>query len=179
MTNLLKLTTLVCVFIATGCTEAELKPHSSAHLTSQTLMMKSKVPFKKGVFIKQAIRSDCKIQTQLPEFTKKYAQKNNKSIILSNSATKYNSPYYLELLILDAVSEGNAFIGHRKFTRIQGILYRNGKKVSSFIGQRHSMGGFFAGYKGSCSVLARTVDTLGKDISAWLKHPNNNAYLGD
>jgi len=36
------------------------------------------------------------------------------------------------------------------------------------------MGGFGAGFKGSCSVLNRCTKTLGKDFADWLK-----GQLGD
>jgi hypothetical protein len=181
MTNILKLATLVLLFlsITTGCAKTKSKLVPITNLTNQTIMMKSKVAFKKGVFIKQAIISDCNIQTQLAQFTKKHSSNQQVNLVLNNRATKRSSPYYLDLVITNAISEGNAFLGHRKLTQVKGTLYKNGTKLASFKGQRHSGGGFFAGYKGSCSVLARTVDALGKDISAWLKHPSNNAYLGD
>ena len=41
------------------------------------------------------------------------------------------------------------------------------------------MGGAFAGYKGSCSVLGRTVKAMGKDVAQWLKAPTDEAALGD
>ncbi len=41
------------------------------------------------------------------------------------------------------------------------------------------MGGLFAGFKGSCSVLGRTVKAIGKDIAEWLVNPVLDADLGD
>jgi hypothetical protein len=41
------------------------------------------------------------------------------------------------------------------------------------------MGGAFAGFKGSCSVLGRTVEALGEDIGGWLAAPRDGASLGD
>ena len=74
---------------------------------------------------------------------------------------------------------GNAFMGHHKYSAARGTLFENGKKLASFEARRQSMGGAFAGYKGSCSVLGRTVKAMGKDVAAWLKQPNDNALLGD
>lgn len=85
----------------------------------------------------------------------------------------------LQVEIVDAVSMGNAFIGHQKYARIEGTLYEDGRKVASFKGRRNSMGGAFAGYKGSCSVLGRTMKALGKDVADWLKNPTDGARLGD
>ncbi|WP_108062378.1 hypothetical protein [Poseidonibacter lekithochrous] len=69
------------------------------------------------------------------------------------------------------VSNGNAFLGHNKSTRVKGVLYKEGNKIASF-------SGFSAGFKGSCSVLGRTVDALGEDISVWLKKTTMNDYIG-
>ena len=181
MTKLFKTSTLtlLLLLVVSGCAKPKPNLTPISDLTNQTIMMHTKTPFKKGVFIKQAIITDCKIQTQLPQFTQKYSKEKQVKVILNTRATKRNSPYYLDLIITNAVSEGNAFLGHRKLTQVKGVLYKNGTKFASFRGQRHSGGGFFAGYKGSCSVLGRTAKVLGKDISQWLKHPTANAYLGD
>ena len=85
----------------------------------------------------------------------------------------------LKVEITSAYSAGNAFIGHRKSTAIRGELYDNGTLLASFTGSRVSGGGAWAGFKGSCSVLGRTVETLGQDIVAWLKKPSDNAHLGN
>lgn len=85
----------------------------------------------------------------------------------------------LQLEIFDAVSMGNAWAGHQKFTRVQGTRYDGGSKLASFKARRNSLGGAFAGYKGSCSVPGRTVETLGQDIGEWLKAPRDGAHLGD
>jgi len=181
MTKLFKLSTLTLLFllVSTGCAKQKQTLTPIANLTNQTIMMHVKTPFKKDVFIKQAIVTDCKIQTQIPHYTKQYSKATQVKVILNNRATKRNSPYYLDLIITNAVSEGNAFLGHRKLTQVKGILYKNGTRFASFRAQRHSGGGFFAGYKSSCSVLGRTAEVLGKDIAQWLKHPTQNAYLGD
>jgi hypothetical protein len=85
----------------------------------------------------------------------------------------------LDVHIKDASSRGNAFTGHHKSTLVVGKLYQDGELIGSFTGRRDSMGGMFAGYKGSCSVLGRTVKALGKDIAEWLKAPTMDAQLGD
>ncbi|MEM0514100.1 hypothetical protein WCN91_01365 [Pseudoalteromonas sp. YIC-827] len=63
------------------------------------------------------------------------------------------------------VSGGNAFIGHRKSASVSAKLMIDGKVVDSTSKTRNSAGGF----KGSCSVLAHTVNTLGSDIAKWVK----------
>ncbi|WP_047236184.1 hypothetical protein [Chromobacterium subtsugae] len=79
------------------------------------------------------------------------------------------SGYYLKLRLENVVSMGNAFIGHHKSVSMIAKLYKNGKLVDTFTGSRDSMGGIMGGFKGSCSVLERCTQTLGKDLAAWVK----------
>ena len=85
----------------------------------------------------------------------------------------------LQLEIVDAVSMGNAWTGHQKYTKVSGTLYENGRRVAGFKARRNSMGGMWGGYKGSCSVLGRTVEAIGEDIGEWLEQPKDGASLGD
>lgn len=78
--------------------------------------------------------------------------------------------YYLKLQIRNAVSAGNAFIGHRKFVATRATLFKNGEEMSAHTFSRDSMGGAFAGFKGSCDVLNRCAETIAKDISHWLRN---------
>jgi hypothetical protein len=76
---------------------------------------------------------------------------------------------FLQLHIESAVSGGNAFTGHQKQVTTSVRLFENGKEIAQTTKTRDSMGGAFAGYRGSCSVLHRCTNTLGKDIAAWVK----------
>lgn len=76
---------------------------------------------------------------------------------------------YLELRIENAISAGNAFIGHRKHVTTSARLFQDGVQIGETTQSRDSSGGFFGGYKSSCSVLRRCTNTLGKDIAAWVK----------
>lgn len=148
-------------------------------LTNKEVKIKSSIPFSKDAFIKASIKEECDIQKQLSDYTKKYSNDNSVNVEFDDNATKDNSQYYLDLEIIDAISEGNPFLGHNKRTRVSGDLYKNGNRIASFKGQRHSSGGFGAGFKGSCSVLGRTVQSLGEDISVWIKQPRDGSMLGE
>lgn len=169
---------LIIMTLFTGCGQPNrpiLTPVDD--LTNKTVVIKQTIPFKKDAIIQASIRTECNIQSQLANFVKEYSQKEGVTVILDNTADK-SSEYFLDLVIVGAISQGNPFIGHNKSTSVQGILYKKGNKIASFSGFRHSNGGFGAGFKGSCSVLGRTVDALGKDISVWLKTPTLNDYIG-
>ena len=76
---------------------------------------------------------------------------------------------FLQLRIESAISAGNAFVGHRKAVTTSAHLFENGKEIGQTTLSRDSTGGFFGGYKSSCSVLRRCTVTLGKDIAGWVK----------
>jgi len=75
----------------------------------------------------------------------------------------------LALKLVSATSAGNAFTGHRKSVTARAEFYVGGKVARTTTLTRDSMGGAFGGLKGSCSVLERTVTTLGADVVKWLK----------
>lgn len=126
------------------------------------------------------IRSECQLQTQLPAYIAEYAREEKKiETRFADAVSPDDAGRVLVLEIEEAVSRGNAFIGHQKFTRAKGTLYDNGQEIGNFVAQRYSMGGAFAGYKGSCSVLGRTVKAIGRDVAGWMAAPTRDAQLGD
>ncbi|WP_242163852.1 hypothetical protein [Lysobacter sp. M15] len=143
---------------------------------AQALQLQRPVPYAEDNDISDNIKTECKINEQLADFVKQYA---GEDVEFSDGPVDTAKGRALQLEILDAVSMGNAWMGHQKYAKVKGTLYEDGKKVASFKGRRNSMGGAFAGYKGSCSVLGRTVEALGEDIGAWLKAPQDGANLGD
>ncbi len=147
---------------------------------ADTITMAKPVPFADDAMIAGKIKKECDIQNQLAAYTEEYAREDQKLSVTFADSVQTDSPgMVLDVQIKDAVSAGNPFIGHRKSTLVAGKLYRDGEVIGSFVGRRNSMGGAFAGYKGSCSVLGRTVKALGQDIAKWLKSPTMDAQLGD
>ena len=51
--------------------------------------------------------------------------------------------------------------------------------TEQFVARRNSSGGMGAGFKGSCDVLERSVNAIGKDVAAWLQNAVDGAQLGD
>jgi len=137
------------------------------------------IPYKKGAMIAANIKKECTLNTQLSEFISSHGSEYNIAVNRVPKLTKKTKGQYLVVEIVDAISTGNAFLGHRKFTKIKGELFESGKRVASFTAARFSGGGFFGAYKGSCSVLERTVDTLGRDVATWLRSPVDGVHLGD
>lgn len=169
---------LLVVFMI-GCGASEPKKATMKVNAKTAIKVQKIIPFQKGVPIKAAIKNECKLQGQLSDFITAYAVGDGIGVIQKKRVSKRSKGKNLVVTITNAVSSGNAFIGHRKYTSIKGTLYNNGKKKGSFTAARLSGGGAFGGFKGSCDVLGRTVKILGSDVSKWLKKPVNGAHLGD
>lgn len=153
---------------------------TSGFAFAQSVTMAGSVPYAKDAEVSRKVRDECTaLPTQLAEYTQQFGREFGVEVKLADSVSAKTPGRVLVVEIFDAVSSGNAFIGHSKSTRIRGELFQDGARVAGFKGQRDSMGGAFGGYKGSCSVLGRTVKALGKDVAMWLKNPQNDAELGD
>jgi len=137
------------------------------------------VPFAEDAEIAGKIRTECNINQQLGDFIIESARKKNIATEPVATTDKAMPGRVLVVEIRDATSDGNAFLGHHKSTSVRGALFQDGGVVAKFKGRRDSMGGFGAGFKGSCSVLGRTVRALGEDIAEWLAVPSDGAQLGD
>ena len=153
---------------------------SSSFSFANKVSVQATIPYSADSRVAQNIRSECvKLGSQLATFTQDFAKKSSTTIELVDTLDTTMKGRVLHMEITDAVSMGNAFTGHHKFSSARGTLYENGKKLASFEARRQSMGGAFGGYKGSCSVLGRTTKAMGKDIANWLQNPTDNARLGD
>lgn len=137
-------------------------------------------PYSEDADVQPKVRESCTaLNGQLPTFIEEFSKTSGVEVVLVDSIDIEAEGRVLKLELVEAVSMGNAFMGHHKYTKVRGTLFENGAVVADFRGRRNSMGGFAAGYKGSCSVLGRTVKALGKDIAVWLKSPVDDAQLGD
>lgn len=147
---------------------------------AQSVQVQRSIPYSADADISNKVRTECaQLNTQLAEFTQEFGRENGLQIQLVESLDTSAEGRVLHMEIVDAVSMGNAFIGHQKYSRVRGVLFENGQQIADFRGRRNSMGGAFAGYKSSCSVLGRTLKALGKDIAQWLVNPQAGAQLGD
>ncbi|MGH8108139.1 MAG: hypothetical protein ACREO1_05405 [Arenimonas sp.] len=152
---------------------------SGTVFAGEPITMQRPVPYAENSAVASKIQKECKVPEQLADFLKKAAQDKGMMLNFTDSAVDTSKGRVLKLEILDAMSMGNAFMGHAKSTIVRGEFFENGESVGSFMARRNSMGGMWGGYKSSCSVLARTAKTLSSDIAAWLEKPTKDAKLGD
>lgn len=149
---------------------------SAAH--AGEFRMLATIPYSEDSVIAGNIKRECTIDSQLAQAVKRNAEAAGNHVeLVANLDT--GSGEVLKLEIFEAMSSGNAWMGHHKSVTVKGALYRDGQQVAKFVGRRNSGGGFGAGFKGSCDVLERTVNAIGRDVAEWLKNPVDGAQLGD
>lgn len=120
--------------------------------------------------IQANIKSECaNLGDQFSASTAAAIQKSGWTVVKQPALDTAASGINLKLVIINAQSGGNAFTGHKKSVSIEAELYKDGKLIDTYAGNRSSSGGFGGGFKGSCAILERCVNTLGKDVDAWLK----------
>lgn len=182
LTVSLFLTTL----LVTGCGGNSTRPAATADTGSAydtsvagAIQVQQITPYANNTMIDSAVRRECDIDKQLPHFIDTFASAHGMQVALKPVVKSEDEGNNLVVEIVKAQSSGNAFIGHRKYTEIKAILFEDGKQVADLTAGRYSGGGLFAGFKGSCSVMGRTVEALGKDISLWLKAPGPGMRSGD
>jgi hypothetical protein len=132
--------------------------------------------FSEGAFVRPAVKTECRLEERLPQSIQEYARKNGIEVELVDKLP--STGRVLELEIADAIEMGNAWTGRQKGLVIQGRLVENGAPMGSFRGRRMTTGGFFGGYKGTCSFLGRCAKRLGADVADWLKSPAKDSNIG-
>lgn len=134
----------------------------------KTIVISDVASYYNEMIIAPNIRNQCtNLLGQFSDSTEVYLKKKKWNVERSNNIS--DSGYYLELKVTNAHSSGNAWTGHNKSVSILANLYQDGELLDTYEGVRNSGGGFGAGFKGSCQVLGRCVNTLGKDVSKWLR----------
>jgi hypothetical protein len=121
-----------------------------------------------GVVPENVVRECTQLGAKIASFIKEFSDKNGTAVELVNEVDFASAPSALRVEIFNVVSSGNAFIGHNKSMSVRVELLASGKVKAKTSFSRNSMGGFGAGFKGSCSVLGRVTKALGKDIADWL-----------
>ncbi|AWH17221.1 hypothetical protein C1922_07790 [Stenotrophomonas sp. ZAC14D2_NAIMI4_7] len=137
------------------------------------------VPFSESAIIAEAIKAECTIGTTLAQSLAENAIRHGNTLVSGPVGADSGNGRSLKLELVEAQSAGNAFTGHFKSAAVRGVLFEDGRQIATVTARRVSRGGAFAGFKGSCTVLDRTVNAIGEDLAGWLAAPVDNARLGN
>jgi hypothetical protein len=144
---------------------------------AETITVPAEVPFAEGLDVTNAVRTECTLQTRLPQFIVDGAGRGLDVVIGDTAAATSGKVLQLEFTNILGFG-GGAWSGPKSVT-VTGKLYENGQLIGNFVASRYSTGGAFAGFKGTCSILGRCIETLGVDIARWLAKPTMDARLGN
>ena len=165
---------LIPIFIA-GCQSATKVEDDQIKYSTKIL---AHTPYRNSKMIPNKVLKECNIGTPLSESVKKYSSNYGIKVDRVESIDKTDKGNYIKIEIVGTVS-GNRWgpgVGlarrHAKMVTIEAAVFEDGKQVYKINRARKSGGGVFGGFKGTCSVLERTVNTLGNDVAKLL-----NKYL--
>jgi len=153
------------------------KKRVGINLRGKTIYIKPLVGYSPRSNVKRNIKEECTLPKALSNSIVKNSINNGLDVRVKRNIRK--NKFELRVQIEQAVSAGNAFVGHNKFVTISGAITKGNKVYYTFDAARLSGGGYFGAYRSSCSVLGRIAKALGKDVAIWLKNPYDNAQLGD
>ena len=120
--------------------------------------------------IPSRVKQECNIQTDLSAAVAAHAGDNVKLV-----PKKPGSGLYLDLVITNVHAPGGGVFSGPKWVEARGKLSRGGKQVRSFRAKRTSSGPA----AGTCGMLARVTNAMGKDIAGWLADESAGSLLGD
>jgi len=171
------LLSLVVSLFVVGCggSKPSAPAKSVVSANAKTVYISSKAVYKGP--IAPNIKSECTIDSQVMTWIQKYGATHNINVVINGKPKAHDT--VLKIYIIDAMSAGNAGMGHNKYVTISGKLYKGKKLKATFKAARRSGGGYFGAYRSSCSVLGSCAKTLGRDTAAWLANPVNKSKLGD
>ena len=142
---------------------------------SKNIVISSEAPYRDTSYIKDNVLNECtNLGKKFSLSTKKYLENNGWQVKLHPEPYKSDGDYRMELMIDTVHSGGNAFIGHSKEVTMTVNLYKGNELLDNLSKARRSGGGFGGGFKSSCAVLERCLNTLGKDVSKWVRKKKLN-----
>jgi len=133
--------------------------------------------------IPPAVRSECQLETKLPEILGKSARRRFDPVVLIDDVSSENRGRVLSVKILHVLGAGGGVYSGPKTITIAGVLRDNGEVVGSFTaGAEHfPVGPFGPGVihgGGTCGMLYKASERLTFLVMRWLEMPTMDAKLG-
>ncbi len=123
------------------------------------------------------VRAECKLLEKTNKYLVYFGKKNFSSVTSNKKAVA--GAYNISAKIIGTIGGPGGAMSGRKGATIKGTVKKNGELIGSFEAFRSSGGGFGFGYRGTCSLLGRSVKRLGRDITEWAVKPTLNAKIGE
>ena len=170
----------ITVTVALAVLVAAILPQAALAADKNVVYLGTIAPFSDSSVVSMAIINECNLPARQSEFIEQAALDDGTlRVVRDDAAVKAGKGRILFVEIVNAISGGSAWVGHRKQVAIKGRLVENGVVIGTFSGIRQSGGGAWGEYKSSCAVLGRCIKTLGNDVVRWLKNPQMNSRIGE
>jgi hypothetical protein len=148
-------------------------------LAAGSITIAKQAPYAQQLSVPDAVRAECNLPIRVTEFVKENAVKSYDKVALADNVSASTPGQALSMKITGLTGTGGGAWSGAKHVTVEGTLWENGKVKGTFTAMRYSGGGAFGGYKGTCAILGRCVQAIGKDVGGWLLAPSMNAKLGD
>jgi hypothetical protein len=116
------------------------------------------------------VKQECNIRTDLSAAVAAHAGGNAELV-----QKKPSSGLYLNLVITYVHAPGGGVFSGPKWVEARGELLSGEKQLRSFRAKRTSGGPV----TGTCAMLAKVTNAMGRDIAAWLADESASSLLGD
>lgn len=118
--------------------------------------------------VAQRIRDECALESLIGNHVfERVSEKFPASLQIKDPAAA-GSGKVLHLTILSAHGAGGGSWSGPKSITMRADLVQDGKVLQTTVKRRSSSGGVLGGFKGTCDILERDAQALGKDIAHWL-----------
>lgn len=159
---------IVIVLAALGFGLSAVAAHAAGALT-----VPKKVRYEKGIYVPDAVRAECSLETKLAEHVREAAGAKYQ-VKTADSVSNKTPGRALGLTITHVLAPGGGPFSGPKSVAVRGVLWENGKQVGSFVARRNTTHG-----GGTCNMLERDAKEIADDIAKWLEAPGKDDKLGD
>jgi hypothetical protein len=119
--------------------------------------------------IPAAVKSQCTVEASLgAQAMAEIAKRVDPAVQSVATADQAGGDKLVQITILSVqASGGGAWSGSKSMT-VRADIQKGGAKVATTILTRSTNGGVMSGLTGTCTMLERVTNALGKDVAVWL-----------
>jgi hypothetical protein len=137
---------------------------------ADSIKIGSKIPIQEGAEVREAIRKECDLESQLAQYLVEYGKG---SIQISPDKLDKAGGKVFDAKITGVWATGGPWGGAS--IRVDGELRENGKVIGTVASRRNTTRG---GY-GACGKIHVSTKKVAEDLADWMKSPSMDAKLGD
>ncbi len=166
--------TIIAVPLALVCVAVLLIP-AHAGEKGQLVTISLPLEFTETSGVSDEVKAECSLPSELAYSIKPYAAK-KMNVVVAEDVSDSTEGWVLHMEIVNVIGVGGGVWSGAKSVTVQGKLTENGEVIGTFIAKRATRNMFSS--QGTCSMLGRCMEAIGKDIAKWLKNPTMDAKLG-